>query len=122
MSMHLFPSGWGKDAAWGTQWITSHTATARALGKPAVLGAFATLTSQSTTYSTWAAAGASAGTNGMVVWSLCGRQDSSSSSNGWFAGSDGASEVVPLCQFPGAHAFGLRHYPCRLLCVLSECD
>jgi mannan endo-1,4-beta-mannosidase len=40
MSFHLYPDHWGKDVAWGTQWIESHFKAARKIGKPAMLGEF----------------------------------------------------------------------------------
>ena len=39
-SAHLYPDAWGKDIAWGTQWILNHTQGAAALGKPFLLGEF----------------------------------------------------------------------------------
>ena len=39
-SFHLYPDNWGKDVAWGTQWITAHCLAAAALGKPTVLGEY----------------------------------------------------------------------------------
>ena len=39
-SFHLYPDNWGKDVAWGTQWITAHCLAAASLGKPTVLGEY----------------------------------------------------------------------------------
>ena len=40
VSYHLYPDHWGKDAAWGTEWISRHNRDARRLGKPVMLGEF----------------------------------------------------------------------------------
>jgi mannan endo-1,4-beta-mannosidase len=40
MSYHLYPDGWGKDAAWGTTWIARHIREAKAAGKAVMLGEF----------------------------------------------------------------------------------
>jgi mannan endo-1,4-beta-mannosidase len=40
MSYHLYPDSWGKDAAWGNQWIREHSAAAKRIGKPAMLGEY----------------------------------------------------------------------------------
>ena len=39
-SFHLYPDNWGRDVAWGTQWITAHCLAAATLGKPTVLGEY----------------------------------------------------------------------------------
>ena len=39
-SFHLYPDNWGRDVAWGTQWINAHCLAATALGKPTVLGEY----------------------------------------------------------------------------------
>jgi mannan endo-1,4-beta-mannosidase len=33
MSYHLYPDSWGKDPAWGTDWITRHVVEATRIGK-----------------------------------------------------------------------------------------
>lgn len=40
MSYHLYPDSWGKDAAWGTQWIERHIQEARTIPERAMLGEF----------------------------------------------------------------------------------
>lgn len=101
MSLHLYPSSWGKDAAWGTQWIANHTAAAHALGKPAVVGEFGVPAGgQSAVYAEWTAAGAAAGTSGMNFWMLCGREDDSSGDDGWYPNYDGAEPLQYLPSLP----------------------
>lgn len=90
VSLHLYPSSWGKDDAWGTAWIVNHTAAAHAIGKPVVVGEFGVPAGgQSETYSTWTSAGAEAGTNGLNFWMMCGREDDGSADGGWYPNYDG---------------------------------
>ncbi|MEO3809857.1 cellulase family glycosylhydrolase [Sphaerisporangium sp. B11E5] len=76
MSMHLYPDGWGKDAAWGTEWIRRHNADARRVGKPVVLGEFGfrDKTIRNPVYQQWLDA-VVRGTDGFMYWMLAGTQD-----------------------------------------------
>ena len=40
MSYHLYPDNWGKSFDWGTQWIADHSAAARTVHKPSILGEY----------------------------------------------------------------------------------
>ena len=40
LSYHLYPENWGKTPAWGTQWIADHSAAARKVHKPSILGEY----------------------------------------------------------------------------------
>jgi mannan endo-1,4-beta-mannosidase len=77
MSFHLYPDSWGKDAAWGTEWIERHFRDARRIGKPAVLGEFGLLdqSTRNPNYKTWTDAVLREGGTGAVYWMLAGEQD-----------------------------------------------
>jgi mannan endo-1,4-beta-mannosidase len=77
MSYHLYPDSWGKDSAWGAQWIAAHNIAARVLGKPAVLGEFgsADKTTRNTVYQQWADAFTLTGGAGLESWMLADKQD-----------------------------------------------
>jgi len=77
MSFHLYPDFWGKDAAWGTQWINRHIADAHAIRKPAMLGEFGwkDTNTRNSVYEAWTNAVLSEGGNGALFWLLSGRQD-----------------------------------------------
>ena len=94
MSLHLYPSSWGKDDTWGAAWIANHTAASHSIGKPVVVGEFGVPAGgQSDTYESWLATGTASGTNGMAFWMLCGREDDTSADNGWYPNYDGASKT-----------------------------
>ncbi|WP_051366850.1 cellulase family glycosylhydrolase [Hamadaea tsunoensis] len=80
MSFHLYPDGWGKDAAWGTQWITDHIRTAKRLHKAVMLGEFGLKdkATRNPVYREWTDAVRSAGGNGFLYWILSGIQDDGS--------------------------------------------
>ena len=40
MSYHLYPDNWSKSFDWGTQWIADHSAAARKVHKPSILGEY----------------------------------------------------------------------------------
>jgi mannan endo-1,4-beta-mannosidase len=77
MSIHLYPDHWGKDVAWGTEWIKRHVADARALGKPALLGEFGLLdqSTRNPSYRLWTDALFAAGGSGTLFWMLADEQD-----------------------------------------------
>ncbi|HYO96287.1 MAG TPA: cellulase family glycosylhydrolase [Polyangiaceae bacterium] len=77
MSIHLYPDHWGKDVAWGTNWIQRHVADAHALGKPALLGEFGLLdqSTRNPSYRLWTDALFAAGGAGTLFWMLADEQD-----------------------------------------------
>ncbi len=80
MSFHLYPDTWGKDTAWGTQWIQRHFAGASKLGKPAVLGEFGLKDQdiRNSVYDEWTDAVLDSGGSGALYWILSGEQDDGS--------------------------------------------
>ncbi len=93
MSFHLYPDTWGKDPAWGTQWIQRHFADASTIGKPAMLGEFG-LKDQSirnTVYNEWTDAVLDSGGSGALYWILSGEQDDGSQ----YADYDGFTVYCP---------------------------
>ncbi len=72
LSYHLYPDGWGKDTAWGTQWIKDHSAAARAVGKPAILGEFGSKdkATRNAVYREWTDAVRLSGGAGALFWIL----------------------------------------------------
>ena len=80
MSYHLYPNGWGKTAAWGTDWIKRHSAEARKLGKAVMAGEFGYLdkATRNPVYQAWTDAVISSGGNGFLYWILSGVQDDGS--------------------------------------------
>jgi mannan endo-1,4-beta-mannosidase len=80
MSYHLYPDGWGKTPAWGTQWILDHAAAARRLHKPVMLGEYG-LKDKSTRnpwYQKWTDAVYASGTTGALYWILSDKLDDGS--------------------------------------------
>lgn len=77
MSLHLYPDGWGKDAAWGTTWIKKHLADGRRIGKPVMLGEFGLLSKaeRNPVYREWTDAFVSGGGAGFLYWLIAGTQD-----------------------------------------------
>ena len=77
MSFHLYPDLWGKDVAWGVQWIQRHFQDARALDKPAMLGEFGLhdKSMRNPNYRTWTDTAFSSGGAGALYWILSGKQD-----------------------------------------------
>lgn len=80
MSFHLYPDSWGRDAAWGTQWIQRHFRDARALNKPAMLGEFGLLdkSTRNPNYKQWTDAVLNSRGAGALYWILSGEQDDGS--------------------------------------------
>ena len=80
MSFHLYPDLWGKDVAWGVQWIQRHFQDARALDKPAMLGEFGLhdKSMRNPNYKTWTEAAFFSGGAGALYWILSGKQDDGS--------------------------------------------
>jgi mannan endo-1,4-beta-mannosidase len=77
MSFHLYPDGWGKTPAWGTEWITSHVREARRIHKAVMLGEFGLLdkATRNPVYQTWTDALVNAGGTGLLYWMLAGTYD-----------------------------------------------
>jgi mannan endo-1,4-beta-mannosidase len=77
MSFHLYPNSWGKDAAWGTAWITEHFKLANQIHKPAVLGEFgwADKATRNVVYKNWLNAVVKAHGTGALYWILSDVQD-----------------------------------------------
>jgi mannan endo-1,4-beta-mannosidase len=83
MSFHLYPDSWGKTATpqWAVDWITSHFAAARGVGKPAMLGEFGLKDDSGTrnpVYKTWLDAVVRSNGAGALYWILSGHQDDGS--------------------------------------------
>jgi mannan endo-1,4-beta-mannosidase len=77
---HLYPSHWGKDAAWGTQWIRDHNTAAAGFGKPSILEEFGHQDQggRDAVYQTWTDAVRTGGGDGWNAWILTGVQDDGS--------------------------------------------
>lgn len=77
MSLHLYPDSWGKDAAWGTQWIARHIRDAKANRKAVMLGEFGLLDKniRNPVYKQWTDTVLRNGGNGALFWILSGKQD-----------------------------------------------
>lgn len=77
MSVHLYPDSWGKDAAFGTEWIRRHVRDARSLGKAVMLGEFGLRdkNQRNPVYRTWTDTLFKAGGNGALYWILSDIQD-----------------------------------------------
>ena len=80
MSFHLYPDHWGKDAAWGTQWISRHFNDARLIEKPAMLGEFGWLDkgTRNPVYKEWTDTVLTTKGSGALYWILSGKQDDGS--------------------------------------------
>jgi mannan endo-1,4-beta-mannosidase len=83
MSFHLYPDSWGKASTpqWAVDWITSHFAAARDVGKPAMLGEFGLKDDTGTrnpAYKTWLDAVVGSHGAGALYWILSGHQDDGS--------------------------------------------
>jgi mannan endo-1,4-beta-mannosidase len=77
MSYHLYPDPWGKDAAWGIDWITRHSAEAKQVRKPVMLGEFGLhdKSVRNPVFQQWTDAVISSGGTGFLYWILSGIQD-----------------------------------------------
>nr|MDT0663043.1 cellulase family glycosylhydrolase [Micromonospora sp. DSM 115978] len=80
LSYHLYPDHWGKDAAWGIDWIQRHGREARRIGKPVMLGEFGLhdKSIRNPVYQQWTDAAIASGTAGFLYWILSGIQDDGS--------------------------------------------
>ena len=77
MSFHLYPDHWGKDAAWGGNWIESHIKAADALKKPVMLGEFGwqDKATRNPVFKAWTDAALKRKIDGMLYWILSDVQD-----------------------------------------------
>ena len=77
LSFHLYPNSWGKDAAWGTAWITDHFKAAKKIHKPAILGEFgwSDKATRNVVYQDWLGAIIKAHGTGALYWILSDVQD-----------------------------------------------
>jgi mannan endo-1,4-beta-mannosidase len=77
LSMHLYPDGWNKDAAWGSEWIRKHSALAKQIGKPSILGEYGwkDKATRNPVYKQWTDAAISSGVDGFLYWILSGIQE-----------------------------------------------
>jgi mannan endo-1,4-beta-mannosidase len=80
MSYHLYPDSWGKDSAWGTQWIQRHIREARRIRERALLGEFGLrdLATRNPVYKEWTDAILLNGGPGAMYWILSDKQDDGS--------------------------------------------
>ncbi|WFE24327.1 cellulase family glycosylhydrolase [Solwaraspora sp. WMMD937] len=80
VSYHLYPDHWGKDAAWGAEWITRHAHEAKKVRKPVMLGEFGIhdKSTRNVVYREWTDAAIAGGTSGFLYWILSGVQDDGS--------------------------------------------
>ncbi len=80
MSFHLYPDHWGKDAAWGSQWIAEHNRAAKSIKKPALLGEFGWQgkSTRNVVYQQWFNASLSTGGAGSLAWILSDIRDDAS--------------------------------------------
>jgi mannan endo-1,4-beta-mannosidase len=80
MSFHSYPDYWGKDVAWGVDWIRSHFAAARSLDKPAMLGEFGLKdkSMRNPNYKLWLDTVLRSGGAGALYWILSAHQDDGS--------------------------------------------
>jgi mannan endo-1,4-beta-mannosidase len=76
-TFHLYPDHWGRDPAWGTQWIEDHLTAAAGYGKPVVLEEFGyrDQAARDGTYQAWTEAVRTGGGDGWNFWILTGIQD-----------------------------------------------
>jgi len=76
-SFHLYPDGWGKDAAWGTQWIRTHAQLAARVNKPVMLGEFGykDKATRNVVYKAWTDEAVRDGLDGFLYWLLASIQD-----------------------------------------------
>ncbi|HEU5110563.1 MAG TPA: cellulase family glycosylhydrolase, partial [Micromonosporaceae bacterium] len=80
MSYHLYPDHWGTDAAWGVEWIQRHSAEAKKIRKPVMLGemGFRDKNTRNPVFRQWTDAVIAGGGAGFLYWILSGSQDDGS--------------------------------------------
>jgi mannan endo-1,4-beta-mannosidase len=77
MSFHLYPDSWGKDAAWGTQWIQRHIEDGHRIDERVLLGEFGWLdkATRNPVYKQWTDTVLKDEGGGALYWLLSGKQD-----------------------------------------------
>lgn len=77
LSFHLYPDHWGKDAAWGTEWIRRHIRDGRRIGERVLLGEFGWLdkATRNPVFKQWTDVVLREGGGGALYWLLSGKQD-----------------------------------------------
>lgn len=77
MSYHLYPDHWGKDTAWGIEWIKRHSREADRVGKPSIMGEFGIRDKsiRNVVFKQWTDAAIGTGATGFLYWILSGIQD-----------------------------------------------
>ncbi|WP_433045028.1 cellulase family glycosylhydrolase [Dactylosporangium sp. CS-033363] len=112
-SFHLYPDGWGKDAAWGTQWIRTHAQIAARVHKPVMLGEFGIKdkATRNVVYKAWLDEAVRDNLDGFLYWILAGVQDDGTN----YPDYDGFTVYCaekrpdPVCTTIGNAADELRH-------------
>ncbi|MDQ6665930.1 MAG: cellulase family glycosylhydrolase [Acidobacteriota bacterium] len=79
-TFHSYPENWGKDAAWGLQWIDDHLVSAAASGKPVLLEEYGwkNRATRDGVFQSWLERIVERGAPGDLVWMLAGSQDDGS--------------------------------------------
>jgi mannan endo-1,4-beta-mannosidase len=77
MSFHLYADKWGKDAAWGTQWIARHIRAAHSIRERVILGEFgwSDRATRNPTYKAWTDELLEDRGAGALYWLLSDKQD-----------------------------------------------
>ncbi|TFK89118.1 glycoside hydrolase family 5 protein [Polyporus arcularius HHB13444] len=68
---HLYPESWGQTTdpvGFGTQWISDHAASGKAVNKPIILEEFGVTNNQASTYTSWYSTIISSGLTGDLIW------------------------------------------------------
>ncbi|EJF65264.1 CEL4a mannanase [Dichomitus squalens LYAD-421 SS1] len=68
---HLYPGSWGitsDPTGWGSQWITDHATSGKAVNKPVILEEFGVTDDQASTYTTWYNTIITSGLTGDLIW------------------------------------------------------
>ncbi len=76
-TFHSYPENWGKNAAWGSQWIEEHLVAARSAGKPVLLEEYGwkNHATRDAAFSSWLDTVSTHAGAGDLVWMLAGPQD-----------------------------------------------
>ncbi|MEO8168420.1 MAG: cellulase family glycosylhydrolase, partial [bacterium] len=69
-SCHLYPEAWNISDNAGNTWIREHTAAARSMRKPLLLGEFGVRQQKRPVYESWATTTLLDGTAGLIVWQI----------------------------------------------------
>ena len=76
-TFHSYPENWGKNAAWGSQWIEEHLVSARSAGKPVLLEEYGwkNHATRDSAFRSWLDTVLARDGAGDLVWMLAGPQD-----------------------------------------------